>query len=338
MLANSRIGSIFSYWIKPGLALLFYALTLYVASTASTRRTVLGSVNASTGNWFLTLLAKAGDITFAFAVEDAFDTLTWRMLKKRKRTSGRHSFGGMKLYWFLALVSSTGVEGLVKIIFKSFRKQTTKRAAGIRWSFVRLAFIIALIPGPGIILMCKSRTSSTFIFYLSELTYVEAKVPQSDVYFPIRTMDVSGGLAVYDPRIATLAAVWKPEISKLVQFMLRDRSVTMEIDPISNACKKSKSCMSYLIAGPYMTVAPWPFTVEDDSVDGFRLENAPFYQVELWDTWDTNHDLVFNPPTDCTIYGGLDAISEYSTLFCLTEQTPEGLLAAGTLSLWSKSG
>jgi hypothetical protein len=151
-------------------------------------------------------------------------------------------------------------------------------------------------------------------------------------------MDVSGGLAVYDPRIATLAAVWKPEISKLVQFMLRDRSVTTEIDPVSNACKKSKSCKSYLVAGPYMTVAPWPFTVEDDSVDGFQLENAPFYQVELWDTWDTNRDLAFNKPTDCTIYGGLNATVEYSTLLCLAQQSPEGLLAAGTSSGWFYPG
>lgn len=143
-------------------------------------------------------------------------------------------------------------------------------------------------------------------------------------------MDVSGGLAVYDPQIATSSTAWKPEISKLVQFMLRDRSVTTEIDPVSNMCKSSKSCKSYLIAGPYMTVVPWPFTVEDDSVDGFRMENAPFYQVELWDTLDTNPDLVFNRLNDCTIYGGLNADEEYSTLFCLAQKSPEGLLAAGT--------
>ena len=112
----------------------------------------------------MTLLAKGGDITFAFAVEDTFDTFTWRMLRERKRTSGPNNFGGMKLYWFLALVSSTGVEGLVKIIIKSFRNQTDKRAAGIRWSSIRLAFILVLIPGPGVILMGKYCTLFTFIY------------------------------------------------------------------------------------------------------------------------------------------------------------------------------
>jgi hypothetical protein len=144
------------YWIKPALALFFYVLTLCVASTASTRRTVLGSVNAPTGNWFLTLLAKAGDITFAFAVEDAFDTLTWRKLKERKRRNGPETFVGMRLYWFLALLSSTGVEGLVKIIHKSIKKKTVKRKTGIKWSVIRLLFIIVFIPGPGVILMGMS--------------------------------------------------------------------------------------------------------------------------------------------------------------------------------------
>lgn len=143
------------YWLKPTLALLIYALTLYVASTASTRHTALGRVSPSLGNWFLTILAKGGDITFAFAVEDMFDTLTWRKLKQRRRTSGQDSFGGIRLYWFLALLSSTGVEGLVKILMKSLRKRTVRGNAG-KWSFIRLLFIVALIPGPGIILMGMS--------------------------------------------------------------------------------------------------------------------------------------------------------------------------------------
>jgi hypothetical protein len=153
-------------------------------------------------------------------------------------------------------------------------------------------------------------------------------VSQKDIYFPVRTMDVTGGLAVYDPRIATGGTVWRPEISKLAQNMLRDRSVTAEIDPVGNACKSSSSCKSYLIAGPYMTVVPWPFTVEDESVDAFRLEDAPFYQVELWDTLDKNPNLTFDRLKDCTIYGGLNATADYSTFFCLAQQSFEGLLAA----------
>ncbi|KAF2795591.1 hypothetical protein K505DRAFT_360050 [Melanomma pulvis-pyrius CBS 109.77] len=225
-----------------------------------------------------------GDITFALAVEDMFDTLTWRKLKQRRRTSGQDSFGGLKLYWFLALLSSTGVEGLVKILLKSLRRRTVRGNAG-KWSFIRLLFIVALIPGPGIILM--------------------ANVVQKEVFFPIRTMDVSGGLGIYDPRIATLGLVWKPEISKLVQSMLRDRSISWPIDP---------------------TVSPWPFTVEHSDVDGFRLYDAPFYQVEFW---DASPNLTFSKSKDCTLYGGFDASGDYSMIICLAQQSSEGLLAAG---------
>lgn len=155
---------------------------------------------------------------------------------------------------------------------------------------------------------------------------LQANVIQKEVFFPIRTMDVSGGLGIYDPRIATLALVWKPEISKLVQSMLRDRSISWPIDPVSNECKSNDSCTSYLIAGPYQTVAPWPFTVEHNDVDGFRLYDAPFYQVELW---DASPNLTFSESKDCTLYGGLDAVGDYSMIICLAQQSSEGLLAAG---------
>ncbi|KAF2714769.1 hypothetical protein K504DRAFT_496674 [Pleomassaria siparia CBS 279.74] len=58
---------------------------------------------------------------------------------------------------------------------------------------------------------------------------------------------------------------------------------------------------------------PWPFTVEDDGVDGFRLDNAPFYKVEMWDP-ASESELAFNAGRDCELYGGFHAVHEYSTI------------------------
>ncbi|KAF2477512.1 uncharacterized protein BDR25DRAFT_299433 [Lindgomyces ingoldianus] len=290
------------------MATLVYSITLYIAASAPYRHTLLGSVSAPLGNWFLTILAKAGDISFAFAVEDTVDTLTWRRLKEMRRIGGRGVFSGVNLGWFLALISSTGAEGLLRILRKSSRKFLPRNSAGV-WSLVRLGFIFALIPGPGIILM--------------------ASVPQRDVYFPVRTLDVSGGLALYDPGLAsTYRSMSSVYTSRFAQNMLKDRSISWPMDPISESCKTNSSCTSYLLAGPSLTTAPWPFAfIEGDAADGFRLEDASFYQVDLWDP--APNTLTFSESRDCTLYGGLDSYYEFSMDICLAQQSPDGLLAAG---------
>lgn len=140
-------------------------------------------------------------------------------------------------------------------------------------------------------------------------------------------MNVSGGLAEYDPAVAaTYHTALGPEIAKLVQTMLRDRTVTWPVDTVSQACRKERSCASYLVAGPYQTTAPWPFTVERGNLDAFRLHNAPFYQVDMW---NPSPDLEFEE-RDCTLYGGANRTTEYSMRLCISQEGAEGLLAAGT--------
>lgn len=184
--------SIFKYWVKFTVALLIYGATLYIAWSASKRHTLLGLASPQLGIWILSIFAKAGDITFAFAVQDTFDIFAWRKLKQRQGVSGPENFGGIKLVWFLSMVSSTGVLGLIRILWRTviksvfinvfrvvFRKKKARQQAGgllgpnpnghisekrtwrqwwkngafARWSFIRLLFIVILIPGSGIILM-----------------------------------------------------------------------------------------------------------------------------------------------------------------------------------------
>ncbi|KAF2638593.1 hypothetical protein P280DRAFT_74644 [Massarina eburnea CBS 473.64] len=168
---------------------------------------------------------------------------------------------------------------------------------------------MVLIPGPGIILL--------------------ADITQKNVFFPVLSMPVTGGLAIYDPTIAEVYHTkWGPEIGKLVKSTLRDRSISWPIDPMGQACKSSKGCESYILAGPYQTITPWPFTNETEGVDAFRLVNAPFYAVELWNPGPED-EVLFDAKTDCELYGGFDAKNEYSTMVCIAQTRVDDVLAAG---------
>lgn len=154
------------YFAKPLLSLTIYVLTVYTASTSPSRISPLGRVPPEWGIWILAILGKAGDISFAFAVEDAFDTFAWRKLRKRTRVNSP-----VGLVWWTSLLSSTGFEPLVKIVGRGLRRAVRKWWRGwregwgitgsewwsdwtdARWGLVRLACLVLLVPGPGIILL-----------------------------------------------------------------------------------------------------------------------------------------------------------------------------------------
>ncbi|KAF1965592.1 hypothetical protein BU23DRAFT_21631 [Bimuria novae-zelandiae CBS 107.79] len=146
-------------------------------------------------------------------------------------------------------------------------------------------------------------------------------------------MNVSAGLATFDPAIANASrTVVAPLVSRYIQVLLQDRSLSWPVDPIDSTCKASENYTSYLIAGPYNTVVPWPFPNANKGVDidGFRIENAPYYQVDMWDaSLDT---LGMSQSRDCVVYGGLDATRKYATMLYIAEQEFPGVLGAGWAS------
>jgi hypothetical protein len=146
-------------------------------------------------------------------------------------------------------------------------------------------------------------------------------------------MNVSAGLATFDPTIANATRdVVAPLISRYVNSMLQDRSLTWPVDHIDPACTADKNCTSFLIAGPYSTVSPWPFPGVEEGLetDAFRITNAPFYQVDMWGL--EPGVVTFLQSRNCVVYGGLNATSDYSTSVCVAEHDTEGVLAAGKLT------
>ena len=149
---HSTWTSMLRFWVKPAAAFLIYALTLSIAATATRKDAILGKVSASQGTTLLTVLSKAGDVAFGVAVADVCDSIAWRGLANEWNVPRGLNFQGVPLPWFLALISTTGVEGLLRILQRSLRNWGAWSRAG-RWSILRLLMIFALIPGPGIILM-----------------------------------------------------------------------------------------------------------------------------------------------------------------------------------------
>lgn len=111
--------------------------------------------------------------------------------------------------------------------------------------------------------------------------------------------------------------------------------MTWRLKPVSQECKGAgKSCKSYLIAGPYQTIAPWPFTEEEEDVNGFRLFGAPFYQVDIW---DPKPGITFSESKDCTLYGGLNATDDFSMVLCIKQDDPSAPIVAGMSSFFPDS-
>tara|TARA_R110002003_G_scaffold274_3_gene18015 strand:- start:268 stop:780 length:513 start_codon:yes stop_codon:yes gene_type:complete len=165
---------------------------------------------------------------------------------------------------------------------------------------------------------------------------ISADIDQKELFFNTRSMTVSGGLGIYNPDLATLfKTAVGPDISRLAQMMLRDPSIIREIDAVDNDCKASETCKSYLIAGPYRTVQPSPFTVEMEDVDAFRLHHAPFYQVDMWNV-EQESELYFNRTSECNLYGGFDLRQEYSMSICM-KQHSQDVIVAGELVIQKSS-
>ncbi|KAF2499710.1 hypothetical protein BU16DRAFT_558019 [Lophium mytilinum] len=263
------------------IAVIVYVVTLGVAASATSRRTLLGLVSASVGTWFLTVLSKLGDITFALAVNQASDSIAWGQLEENLDKIGAVQRDSPSLLNFLSIHSSTGPFGLIRILLASRGMEPDRRTILRLLNVFRLLFIIGLIPGPGVILM--------------------ADVNQKDLFFPVEAMDVTAGLGIYDPNLAKIYATESSfQTIPMVQGLLSDTTIVHRVDPISESCRATNSCTSYLISGAYNTVRPLPFTTRSDDAPSFKIYNAPAYQIDMW---DPPSNLSFGK-TDCSTYGG----------------------------------
>lgn len=147
------------------------------------------------------------------------------------------------------------------------------------------------------------------------------------MFIETRSLTVSAGLAPFDPDLATAASPFLgPAISRLASMMLVDPAISWPVKAVDPLCKVSKTCTSYLIAGPYRTIQPSPFTVENDDISGFILYDAPFYHVDMWNV-EPESVLAFNETRECELYGGYDARNEFSMKICMKQHAQDVVVA-----------
>jgi hypothetical protein len=103
-------------------------------------------------------------------------------------------------------------------------------------------------------------------------------------YVPVRWIHISGGIGVYDSKLAS------PEFAEIliadsVINILQDPRRSITVPPFSNDCRqKGDSCKSFLLPGGLDLVSPWPYAkLNDSSLDTYVMKNAPSYQIDFWD-------------------------------------------------------
>jgi hypothetical protein len=122
-----------------------------------------------------------------------------------------------------------------------------------------------------------------------------------DLDFPVRWQLISGGNGVFDPRLGDVFKQTSgPYLGSLFLYMLRDTSISIPVNPVTEGCS-AESCISYLLPGGIGNVQPWPTfeTLETKAATNYVVQRAPGYQLDFWEpqadiSWSTG---------SCRIYG-----------------------------------
>lgn len=122
--------------------------------------------------------------------------------------------------------------------------------------------------------------------------------PQTS-YIPVNWTAISGGLGIYDPSMVS-QGISGPWVTGLVLFLFQDTTMSLQTDPITDDCKNSDSCTSFLFPGGLGAVSPVPYRESTDkSLTAYVIKDAPAYQIDTWDV----PDIISWASNDCHIYG-----------------------------------
>jgi hypothetical protein len=94
--------------------------------------------------------------------------------------------------------------------------------------------------------------------------------------------------------------VGNPLLWAYIFFLIRDATLSVQVDPVDPGCHTSDSCASFLLPGGLRTVAPWPYRESPDkSLTAYITKDAPAYQMDVWKPQSTPQWMT----DDCTVYG-----------------------------------
>ncbi|KAK0648082.1 hypothetical protein B0T16DRAFT_455587 [Cercophora newfieldiana] len=269
----------------------FYALILI--SCVFTFVTTI-SLGASFPDWVLARLSPTSGIlllSFMSKITDwGFGGATekaWEMIQWGPLLHGR----GGNLLSFLTLGSR--FRGWVRVLTA-------------RWAWMPRLLVWVVVQFPGVILM----------------SVVE---PQLE-YLPRNWTTVSGGIGIFNSSLV-IQQIDGPKISNLVYSALQDPRFSTPADPISEDCKSSPNCTSYLMSGGLTTISPFPYLLRDPHLPAYTAQNVPSYQIDAWDLTET--PIAFKG-SECQLFKGVpssDAISQGFYL-CAKDESDSAIVAA----------
>ncbi|KAH6681681.1 hypothetical protein B0J14DRAFT_220621 [Halenospora varia] len=254
---------------SPICAAIVLIITSIMIFTSNSVTGPLATIGVTSSFLVLNVLSQANNYAFVAALDKAWEALQWGPLLS----------GGGYLTNFLAVSASTGLGGWFRVLFhRGYSGGGRPRT----WSAGRIMLAL-LSQFPGIIF----------------LTLVELETS----YKPTNWTPISGGIGRVNTTLATSKARNGILMSGLVLNMFRDATIVKEVPAISESCLRSNSCISYIIPGGTVTIAPWPWSINhtvDSSLSAYMTKDTPVYQLDFWTapskgiTWATD---------DCRFYG-----------------------------------
>ena len=146
-----------------------------------------------------------------------------------------------------------------------------------------------------------------------------ALVDPTYTYLPSEWKNISGGLGIFNASVATSKIGSGPLLSGLVINMLRDSTITKEVDPISELCKLNSTCVSYIVPGGPKSISPWPYNkTGDESLSAYITRDGPAYQLDFWEAPDGIEWI-----DACQIYG----ISDSAFQLCMSPYGEKQIVA-----------
>ncbi|PVH73509.1 hypothetical protein DL98DRAFT_659361 [Cadophora sp. DSE1049] len=311
---------------EPISLIVVYTVTTYIISTAADVNGPLARSGVMGGFLLLNILALLNNYALLAAGDKAWQSAQW---------SRRFMHGGQNLTNFLALSTSTGVAGWLRIICHDWRlsdriwNRLPEKAQQILRSLAGLLpwkRSVAVQTGSGSATQNRGPSMTKARFWGLSLIFM-TKVNTAVDYRPTDWENISGGIGKYNASLAATKLSNGAYLSGLALNMIKDNTMTKYWPSVSPECNSKSNCTSYILPGGLKTVAPWRYLTENgSSLPVYMTRATPVYQLDFWD----GPLIVQWAEKDCTLFGmyGTTGIADDAFLICITPYGDRKILAA----------
>ncbi|KAH7360947.1 hypothetical protein BKA65DRAFT_577974 [Rhexocercosporidium sp. MPI-PUGE-AT-0058] len=299
-----------------------YLITSSIIVTASDVNGPLARLGVTGGFLVLNILALLNNYALVAAGDKVWEYVQWGPLM-------RH---GQNLTTFLALSTSSGIGGWLRIIFHGCHVPKNIVAPS-RWSqnpsASRISPLVPVLTQRSSILQPRlwglSRVGFWLLIQFPGLIFMTKVNPIVD-YRRTGWERLSGGIGEYNVTQAATGVANGASLSGLALNIIRDGTLTKLMPAVGQECTSSSNCTSYILPGGMKSMSPWKFLSENGStLPVYITRRTPVYQLDFWDA-----GLIPWAEKDCTLFGsyGTSGSSTSGFQICMTPYNDGQILAA----------